>query len=66
MGLARLQPCFVLALRIVLGYAVSVLDYQALGQPLPPAKVTLVQRAVDGVLTGSLRVPRGAPRTLLP
>ena len=63
-ALYRLRQAYLLVLRIVLAYVVSALDYVYEAMPPCPMCLCRAQRAVDGVLTSALRVPRNVPRAL--
>ena len=63
--LYRLRPACVLILRIVLAYVISPLDYVYEAMQPCPTRLRRTQRAMDGVLTKPLRVPRKVPRALL-
>ena len=64
-ALYHLRPAYVLVLRIVLAYVVSVLDYVYEAMPPCPTRVRRTQPVVDKVPTEALRVPRNVPRALL-
>jgi hypothetical protein len=50
-GVMRLHPSYVLALRIVLGYAVSQLDFVHTACPPSPGSLQPLQILVDSILT---------------
>jgi hypothetical protein len=64
-GVLRLRPTYILALRVVLAYAVSKLDYVYDAIPPSHPRLDVVQHSVDRVLTCALRLPRNVPRALL-
>ena len=64
-GVYRLRPSYCLALRIVLHYAISKMDFVHEAVPPTSSRLTPVQRSSDAVLTAALHIPRSTPRVLL-
>ncbi len=64
-GAARLQPSYILALRIVVAFAISKLDF--IHDSVPPVQSRLlpIQRAADAVLSSALRIPKSTPKAFL-
>ena len=63
--LLRLRISLILLLRIIISYIVGGLDYVDDALPIHPSSCAALQRAVDGVVTLGLRVPRSAPKVFL-
>lgn len=64
-SICRLRPHYILALRVVLSYAISRLDYLYDAIPPPSPGPLSVQLAVNNTLTAALGIPRSFPKTLL-
>ena len=61
----RLRPSFILTLRILLGFAVSQLDYTHDACPPHPAGLQPLQTTLDATALSALRAPRSFPKALL-
>lgn len=64
-GICRLRPSYILALRVVISFAISRLDYLFDALPPPPTCLQSLQRAVNNALTVAINVPRSIPKALL-
>ena len=65
LAICRLQPAYILCVRVVLSFAISRLDYVSEAVPLAGQCLTPIQLAVDAALTAALRMPRSTPKALL-
>ena len=61
----RLRPSFILTLRILLGFAVSQLDYTHDACPPHPPGLQPLQAVLDATALSALRAPRSFPKALL-